>query len=231
MATKVVNNIDESPEEGGQFRAIGKNIQENPGMWIASILIVVVVFASSAAFRLKGEINAREQASAYAAATDLQDPIERIAALGVIADSDSRYATEARYLEGFTAMNEGDFATAEAAFTDIRENNPNFEFAPDALEGLGAIKESNGDYAGAIAIYNEVATSWPNTFAARRQPFNIGRSHDLNGNTEEAIKAFQEQLAQFPDSNVAQRASLELSRLQAENPGLDTDSNLITLPE
>lgn len=231
MASSTTHDTDAPLEGRSGFRSLIQNVQENPGMYVASVVIVLGVFIGSALFRLNSDLKAQEQASVYAEAIDVEDPTERIAALGAVADSGSQYAAEARYLQGFTAMDTEDYATAEFAFTDLRENNADFKFAPDALEGLGSIREIEGDYAGAITFYTEVMTTWPDSFAARRQPFNIGQCHEKNGAIEEAVKAYQEQLAKFPGSYIAQRADVELNRLQAEDPGLDTESNLLTVVE
>ncbi|MFP6581420.1 MAG: tetratricopeptide repeat protein [Candidatus Hydrogenedentota bacterium] len=231
MASSTTHDTDAPLEGTSGIKSIIKNVQENPGMYIASVVIVLGVFIGSALFRLNTDLEAQEQASVYAEAMDVDDPTERIAALGVVADSGSKYAAEARYLQGFTAMDAEDYATAEIAFTDLRENNADFEFTPDALEGLGTIREIEGDYAGAVSVYTEIMTTWPDSFAARRQPFNIGQCHEKNGAVGEAVKAYQEQLAKFPGSYVAQRAEVELNRLQAEDPGLDTESDLLTVVE
>lgn len=230
MATTTENSRNpEAPATAVEQFAL--HVKENAGMYIASTVIVIVVFAGTALFRLRSDMNAAEDGGAYAAALNMEDSVERVAALGAIADSGSRHSKEALYLEGFTSLEIADYDSAEAAFTELRSKHPDFEFTPDAVEGLGLIKKEQGDYAGAIAVFEEVMSTWPDSFAARRQPYNIAQCHEKSGNLEAAVKAFQDQLAQFPDSNVALRADTELNRLRAQHPELDTTSELTTIDE
>ena len=95
---------------------------------------------------------------------------------------------------------------------------PDFEFTPDGVEGLGAILEAQEDFTAAIAVYQDVQASWPDSFAARRQPLNIARCYEESDNFEEAVKFYQEQLLVFPGSNVAMHAQQKLDELRSSQP-------------
>lgn len=202
------------------------HVKENATMYIASIVIVLVVFVGAALFRANTDMKNREQSAAFASALKTEDPLEKVAALGAVADSGSKFSTEALYLEGFTALRVEDYEGASAAFSKLRMEHPDFKFTPDAVEGMGLAKMAQGDFAGAIALFQEVTETWPDSFAALRQPYNIAQCHEKDGDLEAAATSYREQMTKFPESNVATRAETELNRLVTQNPELNTDDDL-----
>lgn len=208
----------EEPVSDGQ--ALLNHAKQNPMLYVGGVAFIVLVAVTTLLFRLNSNLKAHDQASALASALDIEDPMERMEALGQITKGSSKYIAKALYMQGHAALDSEDYETAEYAFTTLREKHPDFEFTPDGVEGLGAIHEIEGDYTAAIAVYKDIQATWPESFAARRQPFNIGRCHEQNDDTEKAIEAYQDQLQTFPGSNVAAHARQKIDQLHASNPTL-----------
>jgi tetratricopeptide (TPR) repeat protein len=195
-------------------------VQSNPLPYIGGVVLIIALVAVGFLANVAKIDKEKKQASEYSTALDIEDASERAAALAVIADSNSKYAAEALYLQASAAMDAEDYETAKMAYSKLRETYPTFEFTPDAVEGLGAIAQAQGDYAAAIAYYEEVMSTWPNSFAAVRQPYNIGVCHEKNKALPEAIAAYKEQLEVFVDSSVSFQAQQKLNQLYASNPEL-----------
>lgn len=205
-------------EEVSESHALVKHAQDNPMLYIAGGVIVVIVLIATLLIQLNNNIKTKEQASVFAAALDIDDPMERMVALGEVIESSSKFDAQALYMQGFAALDAEDYETARTALTKLREDHPDFEFTPDGVEGLGAILEAQEDFTAAIAVYQDVQASWPDSFAARRQPLNIARCYEESDNFEEAVKFYQEQLLVFPGSNVAMHAQQKLDELRSSQP-------------
>ncbi|HIA46655.1 MAG TPA: tetratricopeptide repeat protein [Candidatus Hydrogenedentes bacterium] len=209
---------NEEPESDQQ--SLVNHAKENPMLYVGGIAVIAFVVIATLLFRLNSDLKSRDQASVFAAALDIEDPMEKMEALGEITKDSSKYIAEVLYMHGHAAMESEDYETAKASFTTLRDKHPGFEFTPDGVEALGAIHEINSDYEAAIAVYKDIQATWPDSFAARRQPFNIARCHEENDNPDEALAAYQDQLQTFPGSNVAAHAQQKLDQLRAKNPTL-----------
>lgn len=203
--------------------ALIAHVQHHPGLYIGAIIFVVVVLTATGIYRMLQTTALRAESTEYARAIETEDPAERSAAFAAIAKSSPRFAARALYLEAEAALDAGDYESARAAFTELRETHPDFEFVPDAVEGLGFIEEDTGHYANARKLYEEVAAKWPDSAAAKRQPFNLARCYEADSNLPAAIEQYRKQLETFPGSTIAARAQQRLDELRETNPNLFAD--------
>ncbi len=220
MAKKHSHSETEAHEEEvqkGDFEALLDHVKENPLLYTVGAVFIVVCALAGVFYRLYSDGVARERTAEYARALDIEDPIEQSESLAKLALGNSAQAAETLYLSGEMAFRGADVAKAEAAFARLRADFPDYEFTPDAIEGLGYIEESAGNYVDAIAKYQEILDKFPDSFAGRRQSFNIGRSQEQAGEVQAAIDAYRDQLTTFPGSNVARRAQAALDRLRESN--------------
>jgi tetratricopeptide (TPR) repeat protein len=209
------------PEEvASDWTALGRHVQDRPGLYIGAIAFVLVVFAATGIYRAMQASTLRTASTDYAAALATEDPAARTAALAAVAKSGSQFAARALYLQGESALDAGDHEGARAAFEELRDRFPGFEFVPDAVEGLGFIDEDTGQFASARKLYEEVASKWPESAAALRQPFNIARSYEGESNLTSAVEQYRKQIEAFPGSTVAVRAQQRLDELRESNPDL-----------
>jgi TolA-binding protein len=225
------NNTHGAEEEVNDLQALANHAKDNPMLYVGGFLAILLVVIGTILFQLSGSLKTQAESSEYAVAMDIEDPMERMVALGELADSGTNFTAEALYMQGFAALKAEDYDTATATFTSLREDHPDFQFTPDGYEGIGSIHEIKGEYAEAIAIYKDIQATWPDSFAARRQPLNIGRCHELNNKSEDALVAYQNQLQTFPGSNVAAHAQQKLDQLRAKNPDLDKAPERVTTEE
>ncbi|MDJ1175595.1 tetratricopeptide repeat protein, partial [Roseofilum capinflatum] len=95
--------------------------------------------------------------------------------------------------EAFTAANQGDFATAEADWTQILEAYPE---SAAAWSNRGITRASQGDFEGAIADYNEAIELMPTV----ADPYlNRGAALEGLGRYTEAIEDYNHILEINPD--------------------------------
>ncbi|PCJ56178.1 MAG: hypothetical protein COA73_12680 [Candidatus Hydrogenedentota bacterium] len=215
-------NVESSSND---FKALLNHVQQNPFIYAGAIGFIILCVVVSLLYRLNTEFSNRDAAAVYAQALDGETPAERVTALDLALDDSGPYAPLALYMKGEAAFQNQDYDIAREAFEQLREQHPDFEFVPDAVEGLGYILEDQDNLAGALARYKEIVNTWPESFAGRRQSMNIGRCQEKLGDLDAAVTAFKDQLVLFPGSNVALRAQIELNRLRSSNPDLFEDES------
>lgn len=196
------------------------SVKEHPLLYVSGILLIIAVGLGYMFYSTSAEARAQAEATQLVRAATEDEPEQRIPLLDAVAAESTALTPEAIYLKGETAFGLNDFETAQAAFERIVNEFPEFQFAPDALEGLGYIEETKGNYDEAIVHYLDVQVRYPGTYAARRQHYNLGRAYEAQGNYQEAINAFRRQIGEFPDSVVSGRAQHELHQYQASHPEL-----------
>ncbi len=214
------HTTDAEETTGGDFRALQKHVTENPLAYVGVVGFIVLCAVVALLYRLNTEFSNRDAAAVYAQALESDDAAERVIALDAALKDSGPYTPLALYMKGEAAYEEQDYEAAKSAFEQLREEYSDFEFVPDAVEGLGYILEDQGDLPRALTRYNEIAETWPESFAGRRQSLNIGRCQEKLGNMKEAVAAYREQLILFPGSSISVRAQIELNRLRSSNPEL-----------
>lgn len=207
-------------EQQQDYRRLAEHVRENPLLYVAAAVFVVLCVLLGIVLRLNALTNEREAMTAYASALAEEAPEERLPRLEQAAEQGGEWSAEAVYVAAETAIKAGQYEKAEELFTALREEHAKSEYVPRAVEGLAWLSENNGDYENALAGYQEVGEKWPDSFIARIQPLNIGRVQEELGNTEQAIEAYQNQVTMFPDSNAAAKAEEALDRLREAHPGL-----------
>ena len=203
--------------------ALWKHLQDNRFQYIGGAAFIVAVLAFTGIYRLAAQSKDRELSSTYAVAVLIEDPEERAEALAPLAADKTRLTPHALYMRGEALLSVRDHAGATEAFSKLRETYPDFQFLPDAVEGLGFVEEDQGNTEAALAVYREVLEKWPDTPAGRRQAFNIARCYENSGDTEEAIRFYREQFEVFPGSSVGLEAQQRLLALRAKHPELFED--------
>ena len=192
-------------------------------IYVGAIVFVLAILAATGVYRVVQASTLRAASTEYAAALEIEDPADRAAALGSVAESGSQFAARALYLQAEAALDHGDHETARRAFEQVRERYPNFEFVPDAVEGLGFVEEESSNFAAARKMYEEVAAKWPESVAAMRQPYNLARTYEGESNLAAAVEQYRKQLETFPGSTIAMRAQQRLNELRETNPDLFAD--------
>jgi len=221
----------EAEAKKNDIQALIGHVRENPGVYIGAVAFVLVVLAATGVYRAMQASALTKDSTAYVRALETEDPAERSTEFAAVAASSPRFAARALYLEGEAAIDAGKFDEAKSAFTQLRENYPNFEFLPDAVEGLGFIEEDGGRYGVARTLYEEVASKWPDSAAAQRQPFNLARCYESEENLASAVEQYRKQLTVFPGSTIAVRAQTRLNELRESNPDLFADETTTALQE
>lgn len=206
-------------EGAGQGRApniwdLLEHMRERPLIYVIGAVFVVVAIVIGVIVRVQRQEAQRADATALAEALDAETPDAQLAALEAVISEADAVEAEALYLKGEKAYRLGEFDTARTAFERLRLEYPQFQFTPDAVEGLGYIEEEEENYEAALNIYQEIMDKWPESFAARRQPNNKGRVLEKLGRYEEAVTAYQSQIEVFPNSAVAFRAEQALDTLR-----------------
>lgn len=210
--------------------SIVMHVQARPWPYIGAIGFVVLVLIVTGFYRASQASAYSAAADQFARALDIEDPKERAAALNTLAKSGTSLTARARYLQGEAALEAADYETARTAFTQVREQFPDYEFVPESVEGLALIAEDAGDFAAARGLYEEVASKWPESNAAQRQPFNIARCLEGEGQLAQAVERYRDQIEEFPGSTIAVRAQLRLDELRASNPELFADETAAEAP-
>lgn len=231
MATRPVHQQGEGqPAQGlsiqDRFENFLAHVVENPILYVIAIVFVGVVLLIATLVNLGVEANVKGVSTDFARALDREDVTAQVAALEDVSKGRGRIAADALYLRGELAIRADDPATARTSFEQLRSTHPDYEFTPDAVEGLGFLEEEEGNYEQAIRFYREVQNSWPDYFAARRQPYNIGRCQEKLGQYEEAKESYEAQLDIFPNSRIAARAQSALNELRAKRPDLFPEPEL-----
>lgn len=203
-----------------RLMAVVTQVQANPWPYIGAIGFVVLVLIVTGIYRASQSSAYTAAADEFARALDIEEPVERAAALGALAEKDTALTARALYLQAEAELEAGNEEAAKTAFASVRERFPDFDFAPESVEGLALIAEDAGDIAGARALYEEVVAKWPNTPAAMRQPFNIARCLEAEGQMAQAVERYRDQLEVFPGSSIAARAQIRLDELRVSNPEL-----------
>jgi len=216
--SKQLHGERETPKN--DFRALINHVQTHPMAYIGAAGFVVLVLIITGVYRLAQKSALESAATQLARALDVETPVERAAALGKIVDSGSPLAARALYLQGESELEAANYDAASVAFTRLRESYPDYEFVPEAVEGLGLIQEDAGRFSAARSIYEEVASKWPDSTAAQRQPFNIARCFEGENNLPSAIEQYRSQLEVFPGSTIAVRAQQRLDELRTDHPEL-----------
>lgn len=197
-----------------------RHVQANPYQYLGSIGFIVAVLLFTGFYRLATESSSREMSTEFARAVLVEDPAERAAALATVSEKKNRLAPRALYLQGEALISALQYDDAVIAFTELRETYPDFEFVPDAVEGLGFVEEDRGNTRAALAMYQEVLEKWPDTPAGRRQPLNIARCMEETGDFAAAIQSYRDQLTVFPGSVVAFESQQRLTELRGTHPAL-----------
>lgn len=207
-------------ESSGDVQALLKSVKENPLLYAGGVAFLVAVVVAASLYRMSQNIDDRESASIYARALDVEDAAERAVALSELAEGNTTFAARALYLRGESYFAAGSFAEAQADFSRLRDEHSDFEFVPDAVEGLGNIEENEGRYDAALAYYREVGEKWPGTAAGMRQPMNMGRCLQDSGQFAEAVEQYRAQLELFPGTMAAMEAQQKLADLRTSHPEL-----------
>ncbi len=224
------SEVLEGSGKTSDLRALLNHIQENPVLWAVSAAFVALCALAAVFYRAYDAETQQAANSAYAAALDAEEPEERVEKLDAITGDVGERNAEALYMKGESAYRAALYTKAAEAYTQLREKHPDYAFTPDAVEGLGFIKENEGDHDAAKAIYQEILDTWPASFAARRQHFNLGRVAEAEGNFEAARDAYRAQLDAFPGSNIANRAQSALDRLRIERPEIFPEEQSSEMP-
>ncbi len=192
-----------------------EEIKKNPFLYGGFFVLFLITLFCIIYYRGSSQNLDQMVASAYATAVNVTDPEERMGQLEALLDTRSSLAPAVVWRYGEAAFKAGHFEKARKAFKKVQDKFPESEFAPDATEGLGFVKEEvDKDYAGARSLYESIMNKWPESPAASRQYMNIGRCYQLEGNREKAIDAYKNQVEVFADSQVARRAQAALDKLQ-----------------
>lgn len=211
----------------GDLETLVTRLKEHPLQYALSVGFILACALAGVLYRMQSTYAERDAATDFARALEISDPLARGEALKELAGKKTVFSAEALYMQGEAYFGGGDYDGAAAAFAGLREAHSDFEFVPDAVEGLGFVEEERGNYAGALAFYREVREKWPGSFAGSRQLYNVGRCEERMGRLEAAVAAYQEQLEVFPRSSVASLSQEGLVRLRRTNPELFEEPDLV----
>jgi len=230
MAEKRNLPLSEHDEHGApknDITALLNHVREHPALYLGAVGFVLIVLAATGIYRVMQSSSLRDESTKYVRALETDDPAERSAAFAEVAESSPMFTARALYLEGESALDAGNYDAARAAFNELRERHPGFEFVPDAVEGLGFIEEDSGAPAAARKLYEEVAAKWPESAAAQRQPFNLARCYEAESDLASAVAQYRKQLETFPGSTIAVRAQQRLNELRETNSDLFADEAVV----
>lgn len=219
---KKQKTVSAEPEKKDELILLYNLIQEKP--WHAAITVAFIILCLFAGlmYRSQAQMRAQHSAAQLMAALEKTEPEEQVQALESLIESGTPLLAEALYRLGEAAYQAQDYARAKHAFERVRDEFPKSPFAPDAVEGLGFLFESQDppDYESARAAYEKIMNDWPDSFAATRQFLNFGRCHERLGNYNDAIAAYRSQIAVAPNLSAATHAQEALNRLRLEKPEL-----------
>jgi tetratricopeptide (TPR) repeat protein len=195
-------------------------VKANPLMYGGGAAFLLLCILAGIVYRVSATEGSRDSATKIAKAVETEDPALRANELDQLAKSKGKVAAEALYLKGEAFLEAKEYDNARGAFDSVRSQYPDSAYAPNAVEGIGFISETNGKLEDAIASYKEVMEKWASSFAARRQQFNIGRCQEVLEKFPEAVAAYKDQKDSFPGSSVAKEADKALERLKKSHPDL-----------
>jgi tetratricopeptide (TPR) repeat protein len=201
---------------------LAKHAQENPAMYAAAVVLVVVVICGVMGLRHVQHSREVDVMTTYASAElSTDDPADQVRALSnLVEDGAGSWDAEALYMLGETAIQAKEYDKARTVFTNVREKYSSSVYVPRAVEGIAFLDENAGDNEAALKGYEEVGEKWPNTVTGKRVYLHIARVHERMENVEAAIAAFQKQEEVFPESAAAMQAQRELARLERAHPDL-----------
>lgn len=215
-----IPNLPLETQAMGELQRFWMHLQENVIIYLVILLVAVLAALLGAAYSLSTRAAEKRAMTAYAEAMQEEDAARRAAALEPLAQGKGRWALEAAYMLGETAIELGDYKKAQAAFTRIMDQAVDSEYAPGARQGLAFIAEATGDHQSALDGYEEVARRWPDSFLAHIQHLNIGRMREALGDFAGAKAAYERQIQEFEGSRTAAKAQAALDRLKENHPEL-----------
>lgn len=126
-----------------------------------------------------------------------------------IADPQESSAYEA----ALATFRKGDFAGAQAQFSDFLKRYPQSGFRPTALFWLGNAQYANRDYKGAIANFRELLNSAPDHPRAPESLLSIANCQIELKDNAGARRTLDQLVKQYPQSEAAGAAKERLARL------------------
>lgn len=130
----------------------------------------------------------------------------------------AEFSAEPREKSDFDAalavFRKGDFAPAQAAFTDFLRRFPSSGYAPSALFWLGNAQYAVRDYAGAIASFRALLTRAPEHSRAPEAVLSIANCQIEMKDTRAARKTLEDLMKAYPQSEAAGAAKERLTRLR-----------------
>ncbi len=168
------------------YQRVIQHARENPTTYATAIAFAILCASIGGFYSLHAKFSDREAMTEYAKALETDDPALQAAALERLAERDTRWTAEVAYVMGEAAIRAEEYKKAEEAFTRVREEFGDSQYAPLAADGLAFLAENRGDFEEALGKYREVAENWPDTFAGWRQYLNIGRVHESLGDFQAA---------------------------------------------
>lgn len=108
----------------------------------------------------------------------------------------------------------GEFAPAQAAFSDFIKRNPQSGYVPSALFWLGNAQYATRDYTGAIANFRALLTRSPDHVRAPEAVLSIANCQIELKDTRSARKTLDDLMKAYPQSEAAGAARERLARLR-----------------
>lgn len=199
-----------------------KYVLENPKQVAVIAGVVVLCIVATVLYRISSRAADHAVMTEYAAAmTTIEDPAERVRALGNLLDRGAgRWEEEVTYMMGESAIQAKEYDKAREILSRVLTEFPQSEFAPRAAEGIAFLDENAGKNEEALKSYQEIKDKWKDTLTGKLQPLNIARVYESMGSIDKAIAAYNEEKQVFPDSSAARKADFELRRLKEAHPDL-----------
>jgi len=213
-------DILDRPAVKNDWGKLIEQVRANPIAYGAAAVFLLACVLAGLIYRASATASSNAAVTQLAKAIETEDPATRESELDQLAKGKGSLSAQALYLEGEAAFQAKDYAKARDIFDRVRAQYPDTAFAPNAVEGLGYVEESEGKIEQAISDYKEVKEKWPASLAARRQDFNIGRCYEALQNPKEAVAAYKAQVEAFPGSSSEKDAQNALDRLKKSNPEL-----------
>ncbi|MFO7775030.1 MAG: tetratricopeptide repeat protein, partial [Candidatus Hydrogenedentota bacterium] len=203
---------------GSEWSAWLEHIRENPLLYIAAVVFILIAAMAGVLYRVNVHAQQAQVVSEYARVMQTEDPAVRATELQQLASEARGLREEILYMAAESAFDAGEYEQAGELFQELRQEYPEGEFTPFAVEALGNLAEEDENYEEALRLYEEVVELWPETLPGKRAYYAMGRVHEEQDAIEEAIAAYEEQIAIFPGSNQARKARTALTRLDVEHP-------------
>lgn len=142
---------------------------------------------------------------------------ERAGELYALAQPIARGELAARvaYKQGFSALERGDAAAAEAAFARVVEQHADSPLAGESLALLGEARAQRGDTAGAVAAFQRLIAEQPEHESAPRALLRLGVAQGELGDWPACERALREFLRRAGDDPQAPLAELWRARALA----------------